>query len=113
MSIIDDYLEKYKVKYEELTEDEKTTLNTWVNALQEGSVTIEKIKDYISAMKYSVEQALVDEPEFNYVFIFKVINRKQILLKARLKNYMLFEAFLHSPERAKKALDKSLSFIKK
>jgi hypothetical protein len=112
MSIIDDYLAKHNLKYEQLTSEELAHLTTWLNAIQSGTITTEKIKEYISAMRDSVEQALIDEPEFNYIFIFKVPNRKQILLKARLKNYMLIEAYLSGPERAKKALEKAIFNIK-
>jgi len=113
MSLTDDYLKKHDLKYEELTPDEKTTLYALVDTVQAGQLSIEKFKDTISAMKYGVEQALVDEPEYIYIFIFKVLNRKHVFLKARLKNYMLLEAFLHSPERAKQALEKALGAVKK
>lgn len=106
--MIDELLKKYNLKYEELTVEEKATFHSMLSALQESQLTMEKLRDYISNMKYAVEQALVDEPEFSYIFIFKVPNRKQIMLKARLKNYMLLEAFLLTPDKAKRALEQSL-----
>jgi len=77
--------------------------------LEKGQLTVEKVRENISSMKYAVENALIDEPEFAYIFIFKVPNRKQILLKARLQNYMLLESFLLSPERAKEQLESAIS----
>ena len=34
---------------------------------------------------------------------------KNILLKARLRNYLLFEGFLTSPDRAKEQLDQAMA----
>ncbi|KKR30732.1 MAG: hypothetical protein UT62_C0008G0007 [Parcubacteria group bacterium GW2011_GWC1_39_8] len=102
--MIDELLKKYGLKYEELTPDERTTFHTMLDAIEQKQLTIEKIKDFIVNMKYSVEQELV-KTETN--------TKQDFFLKARLKNYMLFEAFLLSPEKAKKALEQSLSNVKK
>ncbi len=111
--IIDNILEKVGLKYDDLDTighaGEKEELNRMLTSLSQNQLTIEKVKTYISSMKFSVEQQLVDEPEFNYIFIFKVLNRKQIYLKARLRNYMLLEAFLSTPEKAKEALDRAIA----
>ena len=102
--MIDELLKKYNLKYEELTPDERTTFNTMLDALQQNVLTIEKLRDFISSMKYAVEQELVKTG---------TNTRQDFFLKARLKNYMLLEAFLLTPVKAKKALDQSLSNIKK
>ena len=104
MSLIDDLLKKHNLKYEELTPDERTTFNTMLDAIEGKSLSIEKIKDFIISMKYAVEQEIV-----------KTTNdtKQDFFLKARLKNYMLLEAFLTSPEKAKKALEQSLQGFKK
>ena len=109
--MIDKLLEKFNLKFEDLTPEERQTLYTWVDVLEKGQLTVEKVRENISSMKYAVENALIDEPEFAYIFIFKVPNRKQILLKARLKNYILIEAMLSTPERARAELEKVLSGI--
>ncbi len=102
--MIDELLKKYGLKYEELTPDERTTFHTMLDAVEGNALTIEKIKDFITNMKYAVEQEIV-----------KATNgtKQDFFLKARLKNYMLLEAFLTSPEKAKKALELSLSGFKK
>lgn len=102
--MIDEILKKFSLKYEDLNQAEKDTLNVWISSLQNKQLTPEKIKDYIVTMRYSVEQELVKTD----------INSKQdLFLKARLKNYMLLEALLTSPGRAKEQLEQALSSIKK
>ena len=104
MSLIDDLLKKYNLKYEELTPDERITFHTMLDAIEGKSLSIEKIKDFIISMKYAVEQEIVKVGNNN---------KQDTFLKARLKNYMLLEAFLTSPEKARKALEQSLQNIRK
>jgi hypothetical protein len=101
---MDEILKKYGLKYEDLNATEKETLNTWLVALQQGQLTIDKIKDYLKTMRDGVEQELTKIGHEN---------KQDIFLKARLRNYMLLEAFLETPERAQKMIEKSLSGIKK
>ena len=101
---MDDLLKQYGLKYEDLNPVERETLNTWLAALKQGQLSIEKIKDYIATMRDSVEQELTKIGHES---------KQDIFLKARLRNYMLLEAFLLTPERAKKMMEKSLSGIKK
>ena len=101
---MDEILKKYGLKYEDLNATEKETLNTWLTALKQGQLTLDKIKDYISAMRDSVESELTKIGHEN---------KQDIFLKARLRNYMLLEGFLSTPERAEKMMEKSLSGLKK
>ena len=109
MSIIDQALEKYNLKYEELNSTEKETLNVWLQAIQQGQLTLEKVKGYIASMKDAVEQELTKESKFLSFWTFLFNFRKDCALKARLRNYMLLEAFLSTPERAKEQLDRALA----
>src|SRR3990167_2146056 len=115
MSLIDDLLENVGLKYEDLYSPghlgEKEYLLDMVKSLETKTLTIESLKEILSSMRQNVTQEIVNEPEFNYIFIFKVPNRKQILLKARLQNYILLESFLLSPERAKQALEDMIGNI--
>jgi len=102
--MMDELLKKYGVKYEDLTSDEKETLFTWVDAIEKNQLTIDKIRDYVSNMKGVVENELATTG----------LNKGQdTLLKARLRNYLLLEAFLTSPEKARIALERAVSGIKK
>jgi len=98
--MIDEVLEKLGLKYEDLNATERETLNSWLDALGKSQLTIESIKGYVSAMRDAVEQELA-KAELN--------TKQDTFLKARLRNYMLLEAFLSTPEKAKAAIEKSVA----
>jgi len=98
--IIDKILERNNLKYEDLTSEERETLGTWTEALQQGKISVEKIRDYLQVMKASVEQELSKIGHES---------KQDIFLKARLRNYLLLEAFLSTPERARIAVDRSIA----
>lgn len=100
--MLDELLRKFNLKFDDLSAGERETLFTWVNALQQGQITIEKIKEYLVAMRTSVEQELTTV-EHN--------NKQDIFLKARLRNYLLLEAFLASPEKAKAQMERAVAGI--
>ena len=52
--MIDELLEKVGLKYEDLSSVEKETLNTWVDTLQKGQLSLEKVRDYVSSMKHII-----------------------------------------------------------
>ncbi len=109
--MIDKILKKFGISFEELSEEEVTTLNTWLEQLKTRAITPDDIRNHVLAMKDSVEQELINTPEYIDFFFVKLHNRKQILLKARLRNYMLLDAFFTSPERAKKALEAQIETL--
>lgn len=113
MNITEQIEDKFKVKIEDLNALEKETYFQMLEEVQKSQLTIEKIKGYISNMRDGVAKELIDEPEFTRILFFKFDNRKQILLKARLKNYILLESFLTSPERAKEQLENAVSGLVK
>ena len=102
MGRLDVLLERLGVKYEDLNAAEKETLLTWLGALKKNKVTVNSIKTYINRMKTAVEQKLTTT---------KHNSKQDLFLKARLKNYLLLEAFLTSPEKAREALEKALSGV--
>jgi len=102
MSVMDDILQKIGLKYEDLTVVERETLFSWLNAMGKNALTIENVKTYIVSMRDAVEQELTQVG---------LNDEKDKLLKARLRNYMLLEAFLTAPEKAKKALEKAMSGV--
>lgn len=97
--MIDGLLEKFGLKYDDLSAVEKETLNTWMEALQKGQVSVEKVKDYITSMKEAVEQELAKSD---------LGSKQDLFLKARLRNYMLLDAFLTTPEKAKEQIENAL-----
>lgn len=113
MNITDQIEEKLGLKVEELNSAEKETYFQMLSDVERTKLTPESLKDYITQMREAVTHDLIKEPEFHYVFIFKVFNRKQVLLKARLQNYILLESFLEAPKKAKKTLEEMVENLGK
>lgn len=108
---ITDILEEKGISIESLNSLEKETYYKMLEDVNKSQLTPDKLKVYITDMREAVTRELINESEFKYIFIFKVPNRKQILLKARLLNYILLESFLIAPERAKETLEGMLSGV--
>jgi len=116
---IDEILKPLGIKYEDLDKEghlgERETLNSWLETLSKSQVTVETIRENIASMKAGVEKELTEYPEgklIQFWFIKIRIGRdreKELMLKARLRNYMLLEAFLSTPERAKQALERAMA----
>lgn len=100
--MLDKILEKFGLKFEELKAPERETLNMWMEALEKGQLSIPKIKEYIGSMKEAIERELCKHD---------LGSKQDLFLKARLRNYMLLEAFLSTPEKAKKQIENALSGI--
>ena len=100
---VTDELEDKGVNIEKLTADEKQTYFTMLDAVRGSQLSIEKLRDYIIQMRSAVEQELVKT---------ELSKDQDLFLKARLKNYMLLESFLISPEKAKAAYDNMVATIK-
>lgn len=99
----DDILAKFGLKYEDLNAAERETYHTMLQSLQQSELTVAAVKGHISAMRESVEQELSQMGHGG---------KQDIFLKARLRNYLLLEAFLTSPEKAKAALERALAGIR-
>ena len=98
--MIDELLQRVGLKYEDLNVAEKETLNVWMQALQRGEVNTGKIKIYLASMRDAVEQDLT-KTDHN--------SKQDLFLKARLRNYMLLEAFLSTPEKAKEQMERAVA----
>jgi len=123
MSLIDEVLQRVGLKYEDLTSSERDTLTMWSQALQNKRLTIEEIRSYIKSMRSGVEKELTEEEvdPATWLNILTLIiplyglvkkwyqDKKTYSLQARLKNYMLLESFLDTPDRAKQALDQAVA----
>lgn len=104
--------EKFGLKIDSLNSVEKETYFKMLDSVQEAQMTPEKLRLHIGSMRDAVIKELINEPEFIRVLgIFKVENRKQILLKARLQVYILLESFLLSPEKAKEQLESMIANV--
>jgi hypothetical protein len=108
----DNLLDKAGLKFEDLNAAERETYNQWLESLSKNTLTLASVRDYVQAMKDQVEGELVAfvGPKTVWDFLFR--RKKDVYLTARLRNYMLLLTFLSGPEKAKKALERSLSNIK-
>ena len=113
MSITSQLEDKFGLKIESLNAIELETYNKMLDAVQKAQIDHVKLRDYIIAMRDAVERDLVKEPEFIRILFWKFENRNQIMLKARLQNYMLLESFLISPEKAKEQLEDMIAGLTK
>jgi hypothetical protein len=106
--ILDELLEKRGLKFEDLQGEEKQQYISWLNVLEERPLSADDIKTHVRVMREAVENELVDTEEFVTHWFAKIPNRKHVLLKARLKNYLLIESMLQARENSKKQLEKQL-----
>ena len=101
MDLYSQILESFGIRdYEELSSDEQTTLRGWVEKVEKAVITLEDVKRGLLVMREIVEAELVKE---------ETRGRKDIYLKARLKNLILIETILNRPERARAALEGYIS----
>jgi hypothetical protein len=97
---MDKILKDSGLKYEELNEQEKETYRQQNFQLQ--SLTAGDVLQHVRFMKDGVALQLCDVPD-------DTLNRdKNSKLKARLKNYIVMEAFLSTPEKAEQAIRNAL-----
>lgn len=101
---MDSLLDKFNLKYEDLKPAEQETLHLMLSDLKKNELTVMSIREYITKMKMGVEEELTKVGHET---------RQDIYLKARLRNYILLEAFLVSPEQAQKEIEKALAGIPK
>jgi hypothetical protein len=107
--VLDEILKQCGLRFEDLNSVERETLNVMVSAIEQNSLTIEKIRESIQTMRAAVSKELSEEPEYVQLLFFKIRNDKNIYLKARLRNYLLLEGLLTNPEKAKKQLEQAIA----
>jgi hypothetical protein len=73
-----------------------------MESLEKNQLNLDLVRQYVASMRDSVEQELTKTGNEN---------KNDLFLKARLRNYMLLEAFLSTPEKAKKALERTMAGI--
>lgn len=115
MNFLEETLQRLGVdSYSDLTDDEKKVYDGWLEQLSKD-MTVDQVRNYLTQMINSITMELADEPEFIHSKIFpfwKRSNPKNVYLKARLKNYILLNAFMGSPQQAKEALESNLQQLK-
>lgn len=112
MSNLNQLLEKVGLKYEDLNSAEKETLRQWLEKVSQRQLSVEDIKTYIKQLIEAVEKQLADISETSSFFSLLSSNKKDIYLKARLRNYLILNDFLTAPDRAKQYIEQQLTHIK-
>lgn len=105
----DEILKEFGIKdFDELNAIEREEYYKILDVVSTSQITIEDFKRHVEAMRHALELTLVDEPEFIHSEILPFLKRpnpKIAQLKARLKNYLLFEAFFARPDQAKQMIE--------
>ena len=97
---IDQILQKFGLKYEDLSAAERQTLQGWMAALESNQLTLQMVKSFVSSLRDNIEDELAKADNGT---------KQDIFLKARLRNIMLIEAFMSSPDKAKQRIESMLS----
>ena len=95
MSILENIVDKLG-GYDQLNAAERETYKEHLKILEGKAVTLEDTKKFVRNMITVIERDLVNTKENS------IESRG---LKARLKNFLMLEQFLFSPEKAKEALE--------
>ena len=88
--------------YDDLRPDERETYFKMLELAEGSKITLEDFKKHVKILRQSVE---IELSNYRPGWIKKLWEGdKDQLLKARLKNYLLFEAFFERPEKARDML---------
>lgn len=119
MADVDDILEKYDLKFEDLDSEELEVYKSWQKALEGNTLTLEDVRHYVNQLRDSVSAKLAESvvsKKLIKFWLFSITVRsggdQDDYLKARLKNLMLLDAMLSSPERAKRMIEKQISTMR-
>lgn len=119
---IDDLLKKKGLTFDELTPEERETLYSWVAAIDKNQITIVDVRNYVLKMRDSVAQALTELDEVPHTWLGLIslfipfigivrkwyLDQRKLALEARLRNYILLEQMLSTPDRARAAVEKQI-----
>jgi len=102
-------LEKFNLKFEDLTPDELATLDQWAAKLQGAEITVKDVERFVEALIGTVsrELASTETPASFAALLFR--GKRERFLKARLHNLLALRDFLSGPEKARAFVDRQLS----
>jgi hypothetical protein len=114
-NILDELLAEQGLTFEKLTAEQREEYLQRLEILEAPEFTVDNFKNYIYAQKSEVEKELSDTDEFEYFFfgLLKRPNRKHLMLKARLKNYLFLELFFKTPDQRKKQIEAEIKMGRK
>jgi hypothetical protein len=109
---IAELLQKYKVREEDLNSDERATLERWAKSVSQTTLNVEAIKDFNESLITAIEKDLAELTESTTFWHVLFHRKRDIYLKARLKERLMMRNFLQGPEKARKWLEQSLQNLK-
>lgn len=109
---MEEYLKRFGLTTDKLSDIEIETLQKWAEDLSKNELTVHKIKEHIEKMIVAVSKELANSID-DRKWWFQRLGQTDLSLKMRLKNYIMLQDFLNSPEKARKFLEASLSNLKK
>ena len=100
------------IAFDSLSTEERNDVFAIAKASEAKELSIEDLKTHITAMRRVVESKLTDDTMEMFSLWSFLFNWKQdYYLKARLRNYILLEEMLFSPEAIRKRAEQQISSI--
>jgi uncharacterized coiled-coil protein SlyX len=106
-------LEERGIKIESLNALERETLQKWDKQLSQNQLTVTGVADHVKSLIEAVEKELTELRESASFWTFLFSFKRDIFLKARLKNYLMLHDFLTAPDKARKHIEQALENVKK
>jgi hypothetical protein len=105
-------LDKFNLQLEDLNSVERQTLVSWAEKLSNQKLTLDTVRESIPRLISALEAELsgLEPPPTFWAWLFR--SKRDIYLKARLKNLLMIQDFLTGPERAQRWVEQQLSNIK-
>lgn len=100
MSVLHNLLEKFNLKYEDLTAEERKTYDEYSKILSQPDVSIDDLKAFIPAQLKRLYSEQND---------YRNGKEKDLFLKAQIRNLEMFLAFIQGPEARKQWLEETLN----
>jgi len=100
MSALHNLLEKLGLRYENLSEEEKKTYTEWSVTLSQPDVSIDDLKKFIP-----LQIGILENQQNDY----ENPPKKDLFLKAQIRNLKMIHAFILGPEQRKAWLEKTIN----
>jgi len=111
--MLDDILNNFGVKRDQLTQAEMDTLDQWSSQLSKTQISLVDVQNHISSMLKAVEKEIAgyDTPKSFVELIFR--KKRRAYLEARMYNYLMILDFITAPEKARKFIEAQLKNLSK
>ena len=99
---LEDLLGQFGLSLDELNAAERQTLNDWLGKLRSKQLTLPDVQEHLASLVSALEREIagLETPPTLVSWLFA--SRRQLYLRARLKNYLMIQDFLLGPQRAEK-----------